>query len=72
MHVEYARPGWQRLFDAADYVLFLGYSGVVLAEAAAHVRWPRRTLVVWGFHDGDLFVLGRGERGGFERLAILT
>ena len=30
------------------------------------------TLVVWGFHDGDLFALGRGDRGGFERLAIPT
>jgi hypothetical protein len=72
MHEEYARPEWARLFDVADYVLFLGYSGVILAEAAATVRWRRRSLLVWGFHDGDLFILGRGQRAGFERLGVAS
>ena len=72
MHNEYARPEWAKLFEIAGYVLFLGYSGVVLAEAAAAVRWPRRSLLVWGFHDGDLFILRRGQRVGFERLAAIS
>ena len=72
MHEEYARPEWARLFDAADYVLVLGYSSVVLAEAAAIVRWPRRSPLIWGFHDGDLFILGRGQRAGFERMAAIS
>lgn len=52
----------------ADYVLFLTYSGLVLAEAAAQVTWRDDTVVVWGFHDGDLYTLGQGRPTGFERL----
>lgn len=64
----YARSEWQAQYGAADYVLFLGYSGVVLADAAASVQWPQSVVLVWGFHDGDLFRLGRWGRDGFERL----
>jgi len=66
----YARDEWQTLYDTADYVLFLPYSGLVLADAAAKLRWPRRVVLVWGFHDGDLFRLGRGHRDGFERSVV--
>lgn len=69
MHREYSRSRWEELFSAADYVLFLGYSGLVLAEAAGAVRWEASALVVWGFHDGDLFRLGRAGGTGFKRLA---
>ena len=51
-----------------DYIFFLGYSGVVLAESFARLDTPRTLLPAWGFHDGDLFALGRKQGGGFTRL----
>ena len=60
------------LFGGAEYILFLGYSGVVLKEALAAVELPERQkplLAVWGFHDGDLYYLGRRHREQFEVIA---
>ena len=65
METIYGRQEWEEL--PAEYVLFLVYSGLVLAEAATLVQWPSRTIVVWGFHDGDLFVLGQAGPKGFGR-----
>lgn len=49
----------------ADYLVFLGYSGLVLGAAAARLRPDEPVLFVWGFHDGDLFKLGRASRDGW-------
>lgn len=62
------------LFELADYVLFLAYSGLVLSSAIA--RLPPRAraagngarIYAWGFHDGDFFPLARAEGDRFERL----
>jgi len=53
----------------ADYALFLGYSGLVLAAALERARFRRDCMFVWGFHDGDLFLLCRTSAKGVERLA---
>lgn len=53
----------------ADYALFLGYSGLVLAAALERARFRRDCMFVWGFHDGDLFLLCRTTAKGVERLA---
>lgn len=57
-------------FGFADYTLFLGYSGIILGSAFARLpEWPKLTkrdlLAVWGFHDGDLFLLGRRTGSAF-------
>jgi hypothetical protein len=52
----------------ADYWLFLSYSGLVLLNALERAALPGNFLAVWGFHDGDLFVLARQGNGRFERL----
>ncbi|HXX92752.1 MAG TPA: hypothetical protein VEN81_03910 [Planctomycetota bacterium] len=50
------------LYSFADYALFLGYSGIVLAAAVERLERKLRSggmgrLYIWGFHDGDLFPL---------------
>jgi hypothetical protein len=57
--------------EFADYTIFLGYSGLVLAEALERVSPPGPFLAVWGFHDGDLFYLSRRTTGAIERVASL-
>jgi hypothetical protein len=59
----------QPILDFADYVLFLGYSGLILAEAILDAGPGNLFLATWGFHDDDLFILGRGDGRGFRRLA---
>ncbi len=53
----------------ADHVLFLGYSGLILAEALERATLSLPFLAIWGFHDGDLFYLCRRTGPTFERLA---
>jgi hypothetical protein len=43
----------------AEYTLFLSYSGIVLGHACKRLSLKRTFLVIWGFHDGDMFLLGR-------------
>lgn len=56
------------LFGFADYMLFLGYSGVVLGHACKLIKSNRARLFVWGFHDGDMFLLGRSSGNEFTLL----
>ena len=55
----------------ADYTLFLGYSGLVLLAAFERSEISKDLLVVWGFHDGDLFFLLRQVNGKQERLVCV-
>ena len=55
--------------EFADYMVVLGYSGLVLGAAIARLEVPHDYLAIWGFHDGDLFYLAR--RRAFENLAAL-
>src|SRR5436190_3976473 len=71
MHTTYSHEDWKAHFAAADYVLFLAYSGLVLTGAAERIAWRNDTLLVWGFHDGDLLMLARGTRAGLHRLATM-
>lgn len=41
----------------AEYLIFLGYSGVVLREALLKVKIKNDFISIWGFHDGDMFYL---------------
>jgi hypothetical protein len=65
---EYEREQWKEIFDFADYAIFLGYSGLILGEAFEAIVVPEPLLAIWGFHDGDLFRLGRRTLAGFERI----
>jgi hypothetical protein len=69
MRMVYVQKRWSKLHDFADYTLFLGYGGLVLAEALEGAGLVEPFLAAWGFHDGDLFLLGRGDGHGFTRLA---
>jgi len=73
MHGVYSKEK-PELFSFADYVLFLGYSGLVLASAIEVLEPPLRAgskgrLFAWGFHDGDLFPLSRATERKTRRLA---
>jgi hypothetical protein len=67
LHRVYRKRTWKPWFDLCDYTLFLGYSGLVLAQVFDCVRDLGPLVVIWGFHDGDLFVLGRHRDGAFVR-----
>lgn len=55
--------------NLADYVFFLGYSGIVLTAAIERLAVSWEALFVWGFHDGDIGYLARTSEHGIERLA---
>ena len=40
-----------------EYLIFLGYSGLVLKEALTNLKIENDFLSLWGFHDGDMFFL---------------
>ena len=42
-----------------EYVVFLGYSGVVLGTALKRINHAGSYLAQWGYHDGDLFCLAQ-------------
>jgi hypothetical protein len=44
----------------AEYVIFLGYSGLVIREALLKASIESDFISCWGFHDGDLFLLMNG------------
>jgi hypothetical protein len=58
LHNEYGGGKWSdEGYDLCDYILFLGYSGIVLMHAFKKISITSPSLAVWGFHDGDLFRL---------------
>ena len=67
----YEAPQYEPVAEFADYALFLGYSGLVFADAIEKLEVDAPLLVAWGFHDGDLFFLGRREREKFERICAV-
>ena len=62
----YSQPKWEDSYMLADYVLFLGYSGIVLREALIRMTTHRSILVSWGFCEGDNFLLGRKTPERFD------
>jgi len=77
MHQEFSCEQWRTrdetiaqgsAFSFADYILFLAYSGIVLGHAFKRLPISRTVLPVWGFHDGDLFLLGRKSPDSFTFL----
>lgn len=66
LHSTYSLPQWEALFSFSDYLVFLGYSGLVLREALKNFSTPQSLLFAWGFHDGDMFILGRTHADSFE------
>lgn len=65
MHSIYSLPQWKQQFSNADYMIFLGYSGLILREALQKAAIPVPALITWGFHDGDIFLLGRKDATTF-------
>ena len=41
----------------AEFLIFIGYSGIVFKEALSSLNLKNDFLSVWGFHDGDVFYL---------------
>lgn len=77
LHAEYSGAAWRAgdervapgtYLELADYILPLGYSGIVLGHAFGRLPADRALLVVRGFHDGDVFLLGRMKAGKFHFL----
>jgi len=62
----YSQPKWESAFSFADYILLLGYSGIILGQAFIRFSTSRSLLPAWGFHDGDLFALGRKTPERFD------
>ena len=63
----YEADAWREAFSLCDYIFFLGYSGIIFAQACERLSSPRTLSVEWGFHDGDIFPLGRTQDGVFTR-----
>ena len=75
LHAEYDTAIWKRRDEKipsgsasafADYAVFLAYSGIVLGHALKRIKVSHSLVAVWGFHDGDLFLLGRLTPDNFE------
>ncbi len=64
----YDQPQWRPYVNQADYIIPLGYSGLILTAALAQMSLSYPTLIIWGFHDGDLFFLGRHTTTTFEKI----
>lgn len=64
----YSLPQYDNDFSLAEYILFLGYSGLVVREALISYAPNLSMLFAWGFHDGDLFLLGRTENNKLQML----
>lgn len=64
----YSRPAWRDAFTLCEYVFSLGYSGMILTQVFESFTLPRTLMPVWGFHDGDMFTLGRYHNGTFTKL----
>lgn len=47
----------------AEYLVFLGYSGVVLKGALSKLEINNDFLSIWGFHDGDMYFLMQKANG---------
>ena len=54
--------------SAAEYIIFLCYSGIVFREALLTLDCPNDFGTIWGFHDGDTFNLVR--RIGDKRTVV--
>lgn len=52
----------------AEYMIFLGYSGIVLREALLKVEIGKNFLSIWGFSDGDMFFLV--QKKGKKRIVV--
>jgi hypothetical protein len=73
MHAVYSTQ--KKLYSLADYVLFLGYSGIILSAAILKLdpgvrSGPMGRLYAWGFHDGDIFPLCRATAKETTILAV--
>ena len=68
LHRAYSKRHFRQVFDLCDYTLFLGYSGLVFAQVFERLLRPGQLFPTWGFHDGDLFLLGRYNDGVFARV----
>jgi hypothetical protein len=55
----YTAARWEDVSSHADYLLPLGYSGLVLGAAIGNLADKKDRVFAWGFHDGDMFLLGR-------------
>jgi len=54
--------------EFTEYLIFLGYSGLVLREALLKLNTKNDFLSIWGFHDGDTFFLV--QKLGDKRVVI--
>ncbi|MFL6629075.1 MAG: hypothetical protein ACJ8G1_21715 [Vitreoscilla sp.] len=70
MHSTYSLPQWEQQFSNADYMIFLGYSALILREALQKAAAPAPALIAWGFRDGDIFLLGRKDATTFTFIGV--
>lgn len=68
-HSEYTNGTWSdEGYSLCDYILFLGYSGIVLMHAFEKISVTNPILVAWGFHDGDVLRLAYKDRVHYTRI----
>lgn len=67
----YQTAPWSKFASFCDYILFLGYSGIVFADAFRKLPKNNTMLVAWGFHDGDILTLGRKSSGAFTPICLV-
>lgn len=68
--VFYNKEKWSaKEVNFVEYVVFLGYSGIVLKQALTQIDSLGDYLSMWGFHDGDMGYLIQSVGGNKKVLA---
>ncbi len=71
MSKEYSKRKYSDINFFAEYVLFLGYSGLIFTHMLMSAPLESNWVAAWGYHDGDIGILCQDIGGGFEKVASI-
>lgn len=71
MSKEYDKKKYSDINFFAEYVLFLGYSGLIFTHMLMNSTLESDWAAAWGYHDGDIGILCKDTGSGFEKVASI-
>lgn len=71
MSKEYRKNKYSDINFFAEYVLFLGYSGLIFTHMLLGAPLESNWVAAWGYHDGDIGILCQDIGNGFEKVASI-
>lgn len=71
MSKEYDKKKYSVINFFAEYVLFLGYSGLIFTHMLMNSTLESDWAAAWGYHDGDIGILCKDIGSGFEKVASI-